>query len=465
MFTSSARKKDLTEGPLFGKILLFTIPLILTGMLQLLYNATDTIVAGRFSEDGETALAAVGSCGSLISLLVNAFLGLSVGAGVLVAQHIGAREEDDVRRTVHTAVPAAALLGIFVSVVGFFLTETLLRWTGVEESVLAQAVPYMKAYMLGVPASMVYNYCAIMLRSSGDTTHPLLFLSIAGMVNIVLNLITVIYFHLGALGVGIATAISTWLSAFLIIRFMMREQGLIHFDPKEMRLHRDKLRKMTKIGIPAGLQSCVFSISNVFVQSGVNSFGKTIVAGNAAAANIDGFIYTAMNSFYHSTLTFVGQHVGAKKHHRIRKIIWLNAGMVAVCGAAIGLLAFTFGRQLLSLYAPGNSGAIEAGLVRMSIVTVTYFFCGLMEVGCGAMRGMGSPFIPMVVSIAGTCALRIGWIYTVFAAYPTTKVLYCAYPVSWILTAAIHYICCEILFRYISKKEARRPVLAPCALA
>lgn len=452
MVKSSARKHDMTEGPLLGKILIYTIPLILTGTLQLVFNAADTIVAGRFSDDGETALAAVGSCGALINLIVNLFMGLSVGAGVLVAQHIGAREEDEVKRTVHTAIPAAGILGVIVAVFGYLTAETLLRWTGVEESVLAQAVPYMKAYMLGMPASMVYNYCATMMRSAGDTTRPLIFLSIAGVVNVFLNLFTVMFLRMGALGVGIATAISTWLAAFLIIGYMLRIQGYMHFSLKDMRIHWNKLWRITKIGIPAGLQGCVFSISNVLIQSGVNSFGKTVVAGNAAAGNIDGFIYTAMNSFYHSTLTFVGQNVGAKKYNRIRKIIMINAVMVTVCGVVIGVLSLTFGRELLGLYAPGNEGAIEAGLKRMSIVTITYFLCGIMEVGCGAIRGMGSSFIPMIVSVVGTCALRITWIFTLFAAFPTIQMLYSAYPVSWFLTAAAHYTTSEILLRLIMKK-------------
>ncbi len=461
MFKTATRKINMTEGPLLGKILIYTVPLILTGMLQLLYNAADTIVAGRFAEDGETALAAVGSCGALINLIINLFMGLSVGAGVLVAQYIGAKKEDDVRMTVHTAVPAAALLGAVVSVFGIVMAEPLLRLTGVEESVLAQAVPYMKAYMFGMPASMIYNYCATMMRSSGDTAHPLMFLSISGIVNVALNLVMVIGFGLGALGVGIATAVSTWLSMFLIIGFMMREEGLIHLDIKRIHIDWDKFWKIVRIGIPAGLQGCVFSLSNVVIQSSVNGFGKTTVAGNTAGSNIDGFIYVALDSFYHTSLTFVGQNIGAKKYDRVKKIIVLCSVMVVIVGLTLGGMALLFGRQLLGLYAPNNEGAIEAGLLRLSIVGLSYFLCGLMEVGCGAMRGMGSSFIPMVVSLIGSCLLRIVWIYTVFAAYPAMTVLYISYPVSWAVTGAVHYISSAILLRHIKHKGIKLQDAAP----
>ncbi len=457
MIKSAARKMDMTEGPVLGKILLYTLPLVATGMLQVLYNAADTIVVGRFAEDGETALAAVGSCGALINLIIQLFMGLSVGAGVLVAQNIGAKQYEDVRKTIHTAVPAAAVLGIAVSVFGFFAAGRLLRLTGVEESVLAEAVPYMKAYMCGIPASMVYNYCASMMRASGDTTRPLIFLSVSGVVNIVLNLVTVIVFRMGALGVGIATAASTWLSMILIVAYMIHDKGIIRLEPKEMRIHWSKLWQITKIGIPAGLQGCIFSLSNVLIQSNVNSFGKTATAGNAAVANIDSFIYTAMNSFYHATLTFVGQNVGAKKHHRVKRIVVVCSLLVFGVGALMGMFTFVFGRLLIGIYAPGNEAVISAGLLRVATVSTTYFMCGLMEVGCGAMRGMGSSFIPMLVSLAGTFVIRIGWIYTVFAAYPTITVLYLSYPASWFLTAAAHYISCAILLHHIKKKGSIPP--------
>lgn len=458
MAHSVTKKTDMTEGPLFGKIIRYSIPLIATGVLQLLYNATDTIIAGRYAPDGQAALGAVGSCGALINLIVNLFMGLSVGAGVCVAHDFGARKFDDVRRTVHTAIPVAAVLGIIVSIFGFFMSKTLLEWTGVQGNVLYEAVPYMKAYMLGMPASMVYNYCATMLRSTGDTKHPLIFLSISGVVNVLLNLLMVLGFGMGALGVGIATAASTWLSMIIILIFMIRSKGCMKFEWKLMSFHKDKFIAMLRFGIPAGLQGCVFSLSNVLIQSSINLLDAGqgfIVAGNAAAANIDGFLYIAMNAIYHAALTFVGQNVGAKKYDRIGKIVGVCAVTVGAIGITMGILAVALGQPLLSLYAPGNDRAISMGMVRMSIVSATYFLCGFMELGCGVMRGLGNSLVPMIVSVVGSCAFRILWIYTVFNALPSLRTLYISYPISWILTAAAHFICCAIYLRIIKKKEAR----------
>lgn len=453
MTSSKTKKSDLTEGPILGRIIIYSIPLILTGTLQLLYNAADTIVVGRWAADGEAALAAVGSCGALINLVVQLFMGLSVGAGVCVAQNYGARKYDEVGRIVHTAVPTAAILGVLVSVFGFLTAETLLIWTGVEESVLAEAAPYMRAYMVGMPASMVYNYCATMLRSTGDTTRPLIFLTISGIVNIILNLVTVIIFGLGAVGVGIATAVSTWLSAILIIAFMMRTGTCMRFELRKMHICPDKLLQILRFGIPAGLQGCVFSLSNVLIQSSVNSFERFVVAGNTAAANIDSFIYTAMNSIYHATLTFVGQNVGAKKFDRVPKIVGMCYAIVTVIGLAMGVFTVVFGRELLSLYAPDNELAIEAGMKRLIIVGGPYLLCGLMEVGCGAMRGMGCSITPMIVSLVGSCAFRILWIYTFFAANHTTTVLYISYPISWLLTALAHLLCWTLFLRHLKNKN------------
>ncbi len=453
----------MTEGPLLGKIIRYSIPLIATGMLQLLYNATDTIIAGRYAPNGEAALGAVGSCGALINLIVNLFMGLSVGAGVCVAHDYGARKFDDVRRTVHTAIPTAAILGVIVSIFGFIMAKPLLELTGVQGNILGEAVPYMKAYMVGMPASMVYNYCATMLRSKGDTKHPLIFLSISGIVNVILNLIMVIVFGMGALGVGIATATSTWLSMIMILIFMVRSKGSMKLEWKLLHFHKDKFLAMLRFGIPAGLQGCVFSLSNVLIQSSINMLDAGqdfVVAGNAAAANIDGFIYIAMNSIYHAALTFVGQNVGAKKYHRIKRIMAVCAVTVGVIGMLLGGVAVLFGPQLLSLYAPGNERAIEIGMIRMSIVSATYFLCGFMELGCGVMRGLGNSLVPMLVSVVGTCALRIVWIYTIFAAAPSLQVLYLSYPVSWIVTTAAHFVCSFIYLKVIVRHETEKKQLS-----
>lgn len=457
MAHSITKRTDMTEGPLLGKIIRYSLPLIASGMLQLLYNATDTIIAGRYAPNGEAALGAVGSCGALINLIVNLFMGLAVGAGVCVAHDYGARKFDDVRRTVHTAVPTAAILGVIVSVFGFFMSETFLGWTGVQGNVMKEAVPYMKAYMVGMPASMVYNYCATMLRSKGDTKHPLMFLSISGIVNVLLNLLMVIVFRMGALGVGIATAASTWLSMIMILVFMFNTKGSMKLEWRMMKIHPDKLRSMLRFGIPAGLQGCVFSLSNVMIQSSINQLdaGRDfVVAGNAAAANIDGFIYIAMNSIYHAALTFVGQNVGARKFDRIRRIIGVCSVTVGVIGITLSLLAVTFSEPLLSLYAPGNTRAIEFGMLRMGIVSGTYFLCGFMELGCGVMRGLGSSIVPMMVSIVGCCVVRIGWILTIFAAYPTAEVLYVSYPVSWVITAVAHFGCSAVYLKIVKRKYA-----------
>ncbi len=468
MAHSITKKTDMTEGPLLGKIIRYSIPLIATGMLQLLYNATDMIVVGQFAPNGEAALGAVGSCGALINLIVNMFMGLAVGAGVCVAHDYGARRFEDVRRTVHTAVPTAAILGVIVSVIGFVLAKPLLELTGVQGNVLNEAVPYMQAYMVGMPASMVYNYCATMLRSKGDTKHPLIFLSISGIANVLLNLVMVIMFKMGAVGVGIATAVSTWLSMIMIIVFMVRSRGSMQLEWKRIRFHKDKLLAMLRFGIPAGLQGCVFSLSNVVVQSSVNMLdaGRDfVVAGNAAAANIDGFIYTAMNSIYHATLTFVGQNLGAKKFDRIKRIIGVCSATVGVIGVVMSAAAVIFGPALLSLYAPGNERAIAFGMQRMVIVSATYFLCGFMEVGCGVMRGLGNSVVPMIVSIAGTCGVRIMWVYTMFAAVQTAEMLYISYPLSWLLTAVAHYVCSFIYLRIVTKQHKAREALQPAEAA
>ena len=445
------RNQNLTEGPILSKIILFTLPLIATAILQLLFNTADTIVVGRWGgdtpEECNTALAAVGSCGALINLIVNLFFGLSVGAGVCVAHDIGAKQYEEVSKTVHTSVLASLICGLVVTIFGLFMARPLLAVMGTDPEVLDQAVPYMCAYFCGMPANMLYNYCASMLRSSGDTTRPLIFLSVAGIVNVVLNLIMVIVFHLGAVGVGIATAVSQWISCILIVLFMMKSDGPCKIEWKKFHIDPQKFRKIVTIGLPAGLQGTLFSLSNVLIQSSINSFGKIVVAGNTAASNIDGYIYATQNALYHTALTFVGQNMGAKKFDRLKKCIVWCAVVVTVVGVCVGSFAFIFGEPLLRIFAPEADDVVSAGMIRLSIMGSCYFLCGLMGVGCGVMRGLGKSILPMIVSLLGSCVFRIVWIYTVFAIFPTLFMLYLSYPISWTLTALTHYICCFLILK------------------
>ena len=456
--TSAKRiNSDLTEGPLLSRIILFSLPLIATAILQLLFNTADIIVVGRWGgstpEECETALAAVGSCGSLANLIVQLFMGLSVGAGVCVAHEIGAKRQDELESVVHTSVITALVSGVLVTVFGLIAARPLLILMKTDPAVLDEAVLYMRAYFCGMPASMVYNYCASMLRSSGDTMRPLRFLSVAGIVNVGLNLIMVLVFHMGAVGVGIATAASQWVSCVLVVRFMLRTDGPCHLEWSAMRVDRQKLKKILYIGLPAGIQGSLFALSNVLIQSSINSFGKVVVAGNTAASNLDAYIYATQNALYHAALTFVGQNVGARRYDRVRKSIVCCTAVVATVGVSVGVVTFTFGEPLLGIYAPHNPGVIEAGMVRLGILGLSYFLCGLMEVASGAMRGFGKSIAPMIVSLLGSCVFRIVWVYTVFAANPTLPVLYISYPLSWIVTGAVHYLCCFHALRG-QKKEA-----------
>ena len=369
-------------------------------------------------------------------------------------------KKEQVEKTVHTSVLASLICSVFVMVFGIVAARPLLILMGTEEAVLGQAVPYMIAYFCGIPANLLYNYCASMLRSTGDTVRPLAFLSVSGIVNVVLNLIMVLVFRLGALGVGIATAASHWISCALIVLFMMHTDGPCHLDLRKLRIDGGKLKKIIHIGLPAGLQGTLFSLSNVLIQSSVNSFGKAVVAGNSAASNLDGYVYTAQNALYQTALTFVGQHKGAQKYRRMKKcILWCVICVVTV-GLSLGWGMYLIGRPLLEIYAPGNQSAIQAGLLRMGICTTTYFLCGLMEVGSGVMRGLGRSVTSMIVSLMGSCAIRIVWIYTIFAMFPTLTMLYISYPISWALTAATHFLFAFFALRR-EEKGVREAVQAP----
>ena len=447
---------DMCEGPLAGKILRYTIPLALSGILQLCFNAADMIVVGRYAS-GE-ALAAVGSTGALINLIINVFMGLAVGVSVCVAHAWGAKNKESVRQIVHTAMLTSVIAGMIVLLIGFFGCRTFLSWMGTPDNVIALSTTYMKIYFLGMPACMVYNFGASVLRSIGDTKRPLIFLVIAGVVNVLLNLLTVIGFHMGVAGVAIATAGSQVVSAALVVRSLMKRQDSCRLVLRDLRIYPDKLMTIVRVGLPAGLQGAVFSISNVLIQSSINSFGSVAMEGNTAAGNLEGFIYNVMNAFYHTSLTFTGQNVGARKPERIPRIALTCIALSMAISLTLSGLMYLFREPLLAIYRPDAPEAVAYGSLRMSIIVLTYFLCGIMEVFTGSLRGMGASLTPMLISLVGACVTRVIWIYTVFAATPTLQVLYSCYPVSWIFT-----IFMQIVAFFVIRRNLQRRLSTPLA--
>ena len=442
---------DMLNGPLFSKILLFSIPLMLSSILQLLFNAADIIVVGQFT--GSEAIAAVGATTALINLLVNLFVGVSIGTSVIVGKYLGSKDYDNVEKSVHASIYFALISGFIMIFVGIILAKPLLELMATPENVIDLSTLYMRIYFLSMPAFMVYNFGAAILRSIGDTKRPLYFLGIAGIVNVILNLVLVIVFHLGVAGVAIATTVSQYISATLVVMSLMESEYPLKLKPKELKFHNHIVLNMLKVGLPAGLQSVIFSLSNVLIQSSVNSFGSLVMAGNTAAANIEGFVYAAMNSIYQACLTFTSQNMGAKNYHRIDRILINCLIIVTAVGLIFGVGAYVFGHQLLGIYTT-DARVIEYGINRLMLVCAPYFLCGLMDVFVGSLRGIGYSIMPMIVSLTGACLFRIVWIYTIFAMYHTQFVLYISYPISWALTASIHFICYMVVRRKFIVKGA-----------
>lgn len=429
---------NMCEGPILGKVLIFSIPLMLSGILQLLFNAADVIVVGRFA--GSQSLAAVGSTSALINLLINVFMGFSVGVNVLVARYYGGRKEWDVSETVHTAVTLSLVCGLILVAVGLALTRPLLELMGTPDDVIDKAVLYMQIYFIGMPANMLYNFGSAILRAVGDTKRPLYYLSAAGVVNVILNLISVIIFHMDVAGVALATIISQAISAVCVLRCLMRHESCLKIRLGELKIHKEKLMGIVKVGLPAGMQGAIFSISNVLIQSSVNSFGSIAMAGNTAAQNIEGFIYNAMVAVYQANLSFTSQNYGAGKFSRINRIMFICIGVVSVVGFSIGVLAYGAGTSLLSIYS-SDPEVIAYGMTRLQIIGLTYFTCGIMDTMVGSIRGIGYSVLPMLVSLTGACLFRIIWIFTIFQWSHTLLTLYISYPASWVLTATAHIVC------------------------
>ncbi len=442
---------DMTSGGIFGKLIVFALPLMATGVLQLLYNAADMIIVGKF--DGKEALAAVGSTASLINLLVNLFVGLSVGASVVVAQEYGARREKEVSRAVHTSMLVSVIAGVMVCVIGVAAAEPMLVLMGAPEDVLGLSVRYLKIYFLGMPASMIYNYGASIMRGVGDTRRPLIYLSLSGLVNVILNYILVRFFHLGVAGVAVATVASQIVSAACVVVSLCRSDDCIHLWLARLSIKKDILLRILKVGIPAGLQGAVFSLSNVLIQSSINSFGSTAMAGASASNSIEGMVYTCMNSIAQAALTFTGQNYGAGKYKRILKVLGCSLAQVIMVGVAVGWTVILAGRTLLSFF-NSDPEVIEMGMQRIFIMSSLHFLCGAMDVLAGVMRGMGHSVVPMIVSLTGACGLRIVWIATVFAAFPSLSVLYSSYPVTWFITTLVHALCFAVYYRKLIASES-----------
>ena len=435
---------DMTHGKLIPKIAAFALPLMITSILQLLYNAADVIVVGRYA--GSESLAAVGSTGSLINLIVNVFLGLSIGTNVLAAKYYGAGDFKNTQETVHTSITVSLIGGVAIGIFGFIFGGTFLKWMGSPEDVLPLATRYIRIYFLGMPFNMLYNFGAAVLRAVGDTRRPLYFLTISGVVNVVLNLVFVIVFKMGVAGVAWATIISQLISSVLVVLCLIHTEGFVHLNPKALRIHKEKLVDIAKVGLPAGFQGACFSISNVLIQSTVNSYGSTVIAGNSAAQNLEGFVYVSMNAFHQAAITFVSTNIGAGKNSRIRKTMGACTFLVTVVGAVLGLLMVTFGRQLLGIYST-EAEVVAVGMIRLSFIAGPYLLCGVMDVFCGVLRGMGATLAPMLVSVMGACAFRIFWVYVILPSFGTLETLYFSYPISWILTGGIHFICYLFLLK------------------
>ena len=438
---------DMCNGTLANKILLFALPLMASSLLQLLFNAADVVVVGQFC--GKASLAAVGSNTALINLLVNLFVGLSVGANVVVAQDLGAGRKAEANRAVHTSILLAMISGVVLMIFGVIMARQMLEWMSSPENVIGLASVYLRIYFIGMPATMVYNFGSAILRAKGDTQRPLYFLLAAGVLNVVLNLFFVIVCRLDVAGVAMATSISQYVSAWLILRCLMREHGALHLNLHRMHLNKRVIGRIFQVGLPAGFQGVIFSLSNVVIQSSINSFGSTVVAGSAAAGNIENFVYQAMNAFYQTNLTFTGQNYGAGECRRVDKTLLYCQGFVIVTGLLLGNLVYYFGHPLVSIYAPGEEDVIRQGIIRLGYVARPYALCGIMDTMVGSLRGLGYSIGPMIVSLIGACGLRVVWIFTIFQMYRTPENLYISYPISWIVTGAVH-----ILFFLYARKKA-----------
>lgn len=446
------KKIDMCNGPIFINVVKYTLPIIFTGILQLLFNAADLVVAGRFC--GSNAVGAVGATGSLTNLIVNFFIGFSVGATVCASTAIGAGNKRALHRIIHTAIPFAIIGGAILTVVGVLLSGEFLRLMDTPEDIIELSAVYMRIYFCGSIPSMVYNFGAAILRAAGDTSSPLKFLTISGIINVILNIFFVTVFDMNVAGVALATIISQAVSAILVLKELVFRKDDCKLFLSHLKIYPEQLKKIVGIGFSAGLQSSLFSISNVLIQSSINSFGATSVAGNAAAGNIEGFMYTSMNSFSQTAINFTGQNAGAENYKRIKKIMKVCILNVTVVGIFLSVIARVFAPQLLSIYITDNNAAIDIGVIRITYFLV-YFICGIMEVLTGVIRGLGNTTVPMLISVVCVCVFRVLWIFTVFRIpeFHSLESLYISYPISWTLCVIAQIVAFNKIFKKVTVKN------------
>lgn len=449
------RNVDMLNGNLYTNVLLFALPLIASGIIQLLFNAIDMIVVGQFS--GSNSMAAVSSTGSLVSLVTNLFIGLSVGSSVCIAKRIGSGNYESISEAVQTSITIALIFGGILMFFGILFSKVLLEMMKSPADVIDLSTLYLRVYFTGMPATMVYNFASAVLRAKGDTKRPLIILSVAGLLNALLNLFFVVTLKMDVAGVALASSISTYVSAIMVVIVLVTDPGFTRLDIKDLHVDINTLKEIATVGIPAGIQATLFSLSNVVIQSSINEFGGIVMAANGAASSIGNFIYTAMNSFQQTCLTFTSQNLGAKKIDRIKSVLLVCSICVTVIGLVLGIGAYTFGETLLGFYTKDKE-VIASGMIRLLYVSVPYFMYGLMDVIVGALRGIGSSIGPMIVSLMGICVFRLVWVATYFKTHHTIEVLYASYPISWIITALVQFVIFVFAYSKLKKRMSTNEI-------
>ena len=447
---------DMCSDPLVPKLLLFSLPLILSGILQLLFNAADMIIIGRFAateELAESGLAAIGATAALTNFFINVIMGVSVGCNVIVARYYGAKRDREVHDAVHTSIMLCISLGICVAIPAIIFCKPILILMKTPANVLDKAVLYVRIYFSGLPLIMLYNFGSAILRAIGDTKRPLYYLTGAGIVNVLLNLFFVTVLKMNVEGVALATVISQTMSAILVLLTLMKSDASYRLILKDLKINPRIAGTIMRIGLPAGIQGMVFSLSNMLIQSSVNSFGSTAMAGNTASGNLEGFVYLSMNSIYQTSISFTSQNLGGGQYKRLNKILAYCLIIVSCVGLIMGYGFFFAGRRLLGLYTQSET-VIDYGMIRMRVIMTTYLLCGIMDVLCGSLRGLGYGILPMIVSLLGACGFRVLWIYTIFASHHDLTILYLSYPISWLLTASVHLLC-FIIVRFLMEKRRK----------